>query len=239
MTYKSFGILASQKMFSLSENNLLVIFRGDAMMQPITAPRSLKEKQRQEREALILQTAEEVLMEKGYYETSIDEIAARVGIAKGTVYLHFPSKEDLVIAIFERDMQKLLQYIDTAMSSDLTSRGKMEAIFDLMHGGIISKRMQLLYSLSNSGGLRHLLVEKKGCLREIWDQLSARLNSLFEEGKATGEFDSTLPAMVMLSAFYSLLSPKSYERLTEDGQMSAEDVEKNLKRIYFKGISVN
>ena len=239
MTYKSFGILASQKMFSLSENNLLVIFRGDAMMQPITAPRSLKEKQRQEREALILQTAEEVLLEKGYYETSIDEIAARVGIAKGTVYLHFPSKEDLVIAIFERDMQKLLQYIDTAMSSDLTSRGKMEAIFDLMHGGIISKRMQLLYSLSNSGGLRHLLVEKKGCLREIWDQLSARLNSLFEEGKATGEFDSTLPAMVMLSAFYSLLSPKSYERLTEDGQMSAEDVEKNLKRIYFKGISVN
>ena len=208
-------------------------------MQPVTAPRSLKEKQRGEREALILQAAEEVLMEKGYYETSIDEIAARVGIAKGTVYLHFPSKEDLVIAIFERDMQQLLQYIDTTMSLALSSRGKLEAIFDLMHGGIISKRMQLLYSLTNSGGLRHLLVEKKGCLREIWDQLSARLNSLFEEGKAAGEFDSTLPAMVMLSAFYSLLSPKSYERLMEEGQMSAEEVEKSLKRIYFKGISAN
>ena len=50
-------------------------------MQPVTAPRSLKEKQRQEREELILQAAEEVLAEKGYYETSIDEIAARVGIA--------------------------------------------------------------------------------------------------------------------------------------------------------------
>ena len=35
------------------------------MMQPITAPRSLKEKQRQEREALILKAAEDVLMEKG------------------------------------------------------------------------------------------------------------------------------------------------------------------------------
>src|SRR5713226_1799238 len=78
-----------------------------------TAPRvSLKEKQRQEREALILQVAEEVLLEKGYHEASIDEIASRVGIAKGTVYLHFPSKEDLVVAIFERDMQQLLQYID-------------------------------------------------------------------------------------------------------------------------------
>jgi TetR/AcrR family transcriptional regulator, fatty acid metabolism regulator protein len=208
-------------------------------MQPVTAPRSLKEKQRQEREALILQVAEEVLMEKGYYETSIDEIAARVGIAKGTVYLHFPSKEDLVIAIFEHDMQQLLQYVDTTMSSALTSRGKIEAIFDLMHGGIISKRVQLLDSISNSAGLRHLLLEKNGRLREKWDQLSARLNSLLEEGKAAGEFDSTLPTMVMLSAFYSLLSPKSYERLMEEGQMSAEEVERNLKRIYFKGISAN
>ena len=209
------------------------------MMQPVTAPRSLKEKQRGEREALILQVAEEVLLEKGYYETSIDEIAARVGIAKGTVYLHFPSKEDLVIAIFERDMQQLLQYIDSTMSSALTARGKIEAIFDLMHGGIISKRMQLLYSISNSGGLRHLLVEKKGCLREIWDQLSARLNSLLEEGKAAGEFDSSLPTMVMLSAFYSLLSPKNYDRLMAEGQMSGDEVAKNLKRIYFKGISAN
>ena len=209
------------------------------MMQPETAPRSLKEKQRGEREALILQVAEEVLMEKGYYETSIDEIAARVGIAKGTVYLHFPSKEDLVIAIFERDMQQLLQYIDSTMSSALTARGKLEAIFDLMHGGIISKRMQLLYSISNGAGLRHLLVEKKGCLREIWDQLSARLNSLLEEGKAAGEFDSSLPTMVMLSAFYSLLSQKNYDRLMAEGQMSGEEVAKNLKRIYIKGISAN
>ena len=41
----------------------------------------------------------------------------------------------------------------------------------------------------------------------------------------------------MLSAFYSLLSPKSYDRLMAEGQMSGEEVAKNLKRIYFKGIS--
>ena len=208
-------------------------------MQPITAPRSLKEKQRQEREALILKAAEDVLMEKGYHETSVDEIAARVGIAKGTVYLHFPSKEDLVVAIFERDMQQLLQSIDSTMESMTTAREKIEAIFDLMHGGIMSKRMQFLFSISNSSGLKHLMVEKKGCVREIWDQLSARLYLLFEEGKAEGDFDTTLPTLVMLSAFYSLLSPKSYDRLRTEGQMSAESVSESLKRIFFKGISAN
>src|SRR5579884_3030566 len=92
---------------------------GGAMMQPVTTHRSLKEKQRQEREELILKAAEEVFMEKGYYETSIDEIAASVGIAKGTVYLHFPSKEDLVIAIFQHDMEKLLQLIKATIASSL------------------------------------------------------------------------------------------------------------------------
>src|SRR5205807_4196642 len=115
--------------------------RGGAMMQPVTAHRSLKEKQRQEREALILEAAEEVLMEKGYYETSMDEIAARVGIAKGTVYLHFPSKEDLVVAIFQRDMERLLQLIKATISSSLTPREKAEIILEQLYGSMFTRRM--------------------------------------------------------------------------------------------------
>src|SRR6266852_7801985 len=115
-------------------------FRGGTMMQPVTAPRSLKEKQRGEREALILQVAEEVLMEKGYYETSIDEIAARVGIAKGTVYLHFPSKEDLVIAILERNAQAVVELVEAMMSAPLLARDKLEAILRFMYGVDFSKR---------------------------------------------------------------------------------------------------
>ena len=209
------------------------------MMQPVTAPRSLKEKQRQEREALILQVAEEVLMEKGYYETSIDEIAARVGIAKGTVYLHFPSKEDLVVAIFERDIQNITEHVAATISTDRTARAKMEAILQLLYGGIFIKRMQLLYSLSNNTALRHPFMEKKACLRDLWDQLYTHITSLIEEGKTAGEFDSALPTAIMASAFFSLLSPRSYERLMVEGQINVEEVAKDLGRIYFKGITAN
>jgi TetR/AcrR family transcriptional regulator, fatty acid metabolism regulator protein len=207
------------------------------MMQPVTAPRSLKEKQRQEREALILQVAEEVLVEKGYYETSIDEIAARVGIAKGTVYLHFPSKEDLFTAIFERDMQNIMDLVEKTISTNTTARARMEAILQLLYGGIFNKRVQLLYSLSNNTALRHTFMEKKTCMRDLWDQLSARVSALLEEGKAAGEFDAALPTTIMVSAFFSLLSPRSFERLMVEGQMSAEEVASDLGRIYFKGIT--
>jgi TetR/AcrR family transcriptional regulator, fatty acid metabolism regulator protein len=115
----------------------------------------------------------------------------------------------------------------------------MEAILQLLYGGIFNKRMQLLYSISNNAGLRHIFMEKKACLRDLWDQLSARITSLLEEGKAAGEFDTTLPTAIMLSAFFSLLSPRSYERLMVEGQMSAEEVAKDFGRIYFKGITAN
>ncbi len=43
-------------------------------------------------------------MEKGYHDTAMDEIAARAGIAKGTLYQHFLHKEELGFALVERGL---------------------------------------------------------------------------------------------------------------------------------------
>jgi len=211
------------------------------MMLPVTAPRSLKEKQRQEREELILQAAEEVLMEKGYYETSIDEIAARVGIAKGTVYLHFPGKEDLVIAILERNPQAVVELVEATSASAGTNREKLEAILQVMYSGFFDPRrsqlMQLPYTVMNSPELRRVFVEKKGCMRGKWDHLEVLIASILEDGKAEGEFDKTIPTPVMISAFFSLLSPRSFERLNANNQMTVSEFVEYLGRFYFKGIA--
>jgi TetR/AcrR family fatty acid metabolism transcriptional regulator len=211
------------------------------MMQPVTAPRSLKEKQRQEREELILQATEEVLAEKGYYETSVDEIAARVGIAKGTVYLHFPGKEDLVIAILERNAQVMVELVEATVATASSNREKLEAILQVVYGGFFDPGkkhlMQLPYIVMNSAELRRVFVEKKGCMRGKWDRLEALIASILEDGKAAGEFDKTMPTPVMISAFFSLLSPRSFERLNANNQMPVSDFVKHLGRFCFKGIA--
>jgi TetR/AcrR family fatty acid metabolism transcriptional regulator len=211
------------------------------MMLPVTAPRSLKEKQRQEREELILQAAEEVLAEKGYYETSIDEIAARVGIAKGTVYLHFPGKEDLVVAILERNTQSLLELVETTVAIASSNREKLEAILQIVYGGFFDSRksqlMQLLHTAMNSPELRRVFVEKKGRMREKWDRVEGLIASILEDGKAEGEFDKAMPTPVMISAFFSLLSPRSFERLNANSQMPVSEFVEYLGRFYFKGIA--
>jgi TetR/AcrR family fatty acid metabolism transcriptional regulator len=206
------------------------------MMQPQTAPRSLKEKQRQEREALILQAAEEVLLEKGYHEMSIDEIAARVGIAKGTVYLHFASKEELVLALVERDMQKVLDMIESNVAQATTPRAKLEAIFETLYRSLFDRHMRITYLINNSHELHRLLEEKKQQKGDKWERVVSLVRTLLEEGKADGTFDPDLPTSIMTSAFFSQLSQRSYERLLVEEHMPPDQAVRCLKRIYFKSI---
>ena len=202
-----------------------------------TPPTSLREKQRIEREALIIQAAEEVLQEKGYYDTSMDEIAARVGIAKGTIYTHFPGKEELVVAIFKRSMATFLQGIDGVIAAKPTPTAKLEALLEFIYTGLYSKQTRLLSSMYNGVDIKRMIVEKGACMSELWECVVSHVTQLLEEGKEAGEITSSIPTKVMLFSFFSLFSPKSYDRLLLGEDFSQQDLFKYLCRIYFNGIA--
>src|SRR5579859_7771289 len=136
---------------------------------------SLKERQRREREALILQAAEDVFIEKGYYDTSMEEIAMRVGIAKGTVYLHFPSKEALVVAILTRDMEIFLAELEVVLASEQTAHAKLATFLKFMRTGLRCKRNQFLSSISYQGDIRCQLSEHGSQIHELWEQMAAKV----------------------------------------------------------------
>src|ERR1700722_1235021 len=78
---------------------------------------SLKDRQRQMRETAILKAAHSLLAEKGYQRMTMDDLATRVGIAKGSLYQHFKSKEDLIGAGLVACMDRITNYIDTLPST--------------------------------------------------------------------------------------------------------------------------
>lgn len=209
-------------------------------MSSATDARSLKDKQREERADMILQAAEELLAEKGYHDTSIDEIGARVGISKATVYLHFKTKEELVFALFERDMQKFLQMMEAIVASPKGPRARLEEMFRTMYKGVLSKKFQMISTISASPALRKMFEEQHERLKALSEQPVAEVRTLLEAGKVTGDFDPTLPTEVMLSTFFSLLSPHVHQRLfANTSQLSPEELVSALERIYFKGIAAH
>jgi AcrR family transcriptional regulator len=82
---------------------------------------ALKEEQqsrRQERADRILDAAAELVLRWGYKKTTIDDIARQAGVAKGTIYLHWKTREDLFVALATREDVKLAEDMKRRIASD-------------------------------------------------------------------------------------------------------------------------
>ena len=204
-------------------------------------PRSrLKERLRRERGTLILDVVEEVLLEKGYHEMSMDEIAARAGVAKGTLYQHFPSKSDLIFALFERNLQAIEAVIVEVSATATTARAKLEAILAWVYreqSGTHGRVLQVLYSNED---IRRSLIDKKAQHRERSEQLIARLRAIVEVGKAGGEFDPALSTGLIITNFVYWLSMGRYryEQFSSDEQLSSEQLVAQIGQLLFHGSAV-
>jgi AcrR family transcriptional regulator len=75
---------------------------------------------REQKTSLILHTALELFAHEGYYPTSISKIADKAGISKGLMYNYFPSKEELILAIIGKGIDKLNESLDPDHDGILT-----------------------------------------------------------------------------------------------------------------------
>ena len=73
---------------------------------------SFKAQMLQAREDAIVQAVNRLLAEKGFDLMTVDEVAAEVGIAKASLYKHFPSKEDLAAAAMVRVLALAEEFLD-------------------------------------------------------------------------------------------------------------------------------
>lgn len=197
--------------------------------------RSLKERQREARTALILGAAYDLLIEKGYYETSIDQIAARVGISKGTVYLHFDTKDDLMIALIEQQIAQFLALIDQVINEKATVRERIEHILLHTYTGIQGERRVLL-DLMNTVGVTRAVLEKRPQNQARFAEVRQHIAALFEEGKRTGELNPDIPTAVMVAAFVSLMSLYGQEALTTGGALPPDQLAGAVGALLFRGV---
>lgn len=103
----------------------------------------------QQKHDSILDAARSVFSRDGYSESSVEDVAAEAGIAKGTVYLYFKSKEDLYLAAVLRDFRALSNYARAEMDRAPRLKEKVEAFL----------RVRLEYGLAHRDFLRIYLTE--------------------------------------------------------------------------------
>jgi AcrR family transcriptional regulator len=76
----------------------------------------------------ILDAAERLLGRFGYRKMTVDDIAAEAGIGKGTVYLSFPSKEEVVLSTVDRIVDRVCMAMEEAGSRDASAPDRLRAM---------------------------------------------------------------------------------------------------------------
>lgn len=84
----------------------------------VNAERLRDPRQRVERAMRILDVAADLLQRHGYRRVTIDDVAAGANIGKGTVYLHWKTREQLFCAVFEREVHYAIDELRQALRAD-------------------------------------------------------------------------------------------------------------------------
>lgn len=160
---------------------------------------SFKQQMLQAREEAIIHAVNLLLAEKGFEAMTVDEVAANVGIAKASLYKHFPSKEDLAAAAMAHLMGQAQAFLDTLPESD-TPIHKLRAVVRWTMSLKLAGEMPSLPSQNSS--LRTTLVGHKAYVDGLMD-VTDRLGAWIEAAQADGSINPKLPPIVVLYTLYA------------------------------------
>jgi AcrR family transcriptional regulator len=141
-------------------------------------------RQRRNRRQDVIEAAIHVFHEKGYASASIQDVAAEVGVLKGSLYHYIDSKEDLLARIFEDSAGRFMQMLDEASGLDerpverLRSFGRTCSLWYL---GNIER--VAIYATQ----WKHLTGKRRDDVVAIREAYEGRLAGLIEEVKEAGE----------------------------------------------------
>ena len=87
-----------------------------------------KEREKEQKKAMILEVAEEILLEKGLDQLNMDEVAERAEVSKGSLYLYFNNKTDLVLGICHKASNLMNEWTSKVLTE---KKSGLEMVYQL------------------------------------------------------------------------------------------------------------
>jgi TetR/AcrR family fatty acid metabolism transcriptional regulator len=111
-------------------------------MCPTQSSSGKERPQRGERRAAILDAAIETFAQRGFHHARVSDVARQAGVADGTIYLYFKSKDDLLISLFEEKMEEIVQTFRAEVTLHETSQDRLRCFIEL-HLKMVAERPSL------------------------------------------------------------------------------------------------
>lgn len=173
-------------------------------MNPIDAQTPHKrERRKQDRPGELLEAALDLFVEKGFAATRVEEVAARAGVSKGTLFLYFPSKEELFKAVVRENLVATVAQgaVEMAQFQGSTPELLEKLMLQWWHR----------YGATKASGISKLVLSEANNFpdlahffqTEVMAPAHALVRSVFQRGIENGEFR----AMNVELALHSVMAP--------------------------------
>jgi len=176
-----------------------------------------KESDRQAKLQAILDAALDVFLEKGFAEARLDDVAARAGVAKGTIYLYVPSKQALFEALVRSGIGGAIGTIEQkVLALNIPAEEQLKTLFAFLRQEVLgTRRVDIVRLLLREASRFPELAEIYH--REVISRGLTLLRTIAERGIARGEFRSDelvrFPQLAIAPGLVALLWTSLFQRL--------------------------
>jgi AcrR family transcriptional regulator len=151
----------------------------------------------------ILDAAEKLFSSKGYYDTSMDEIVEESGLSKGAIYGYFKSKEELFVALQERQLEASLNELKSTFNPGDSARIKLEKIVDVALSSMIGTskkacRINLEFDVA-APRIKSIQHKRDSRFKATHDFLVEIIEEGIEKGEFKRDLDPESSALILLA----------------------------------------
>jgi TetR/AcrR family transcriptional regulator, fatty acid metabolism regulator protein len=150
----------------------------------------------------ILSSAMRVFASKGFFQSKVSDIAADAGVADGTIYLYFKSKDDLLISLFETQMERVNQELRRAIEGADDAGEKLRR-FTRAYMNLVAQNRHAAEVITIE--LRQSAKFMKDYANPKFGEFLKILAGVIDEGQKQGVLRSDVPAYVAARGLFGLL----------------------------------
>ncbi len=181
----------------------------------------------------IFETSMKLFAEKGYDATSIEEITATVGVAKGTLYYHFSSKEEIFNFLIEEGVKLLQNSIDIKTAKLENYIDKLKAII-LIEIKIVAKYEDFMTILLSQIYGKEARNQK--CQKLIYEYIN-KIEKIVEEGIEKGQIKKGNPQAIA-SEIYGLIASTLVYKLKNQNEIEVIKLYKEFENTLIDGLRI-
>ena len=150
----------------------------------------------------ILRAAIKVFARHGYFQSQVADVARVAGVAAGTVYLYFRSKDDLLVSIFEQTVKARLEEGRAAVS-DVSDPSERLRRFARLHLGMLGRdrNLAIVFQVELRQSVKFMERFSSTLLQEYLGQIRLAI----EEGQKKGLFRRDINATAVAKMFFGAL----------------------------------